>query len=83
MGWKKYEIIDIRVGFIVFNLQLFPGHFYFMRGHSLAELTEDDSAAEIMVHKYVRTYMYYLKKNQSTPRPSKHPSVMGKKCQNV
>ena len=25
----------------------------------------------------------YLKKNQSTPRPSEHPPVMGGKCQNV
>ena len=25
----------------------------------------------------------YLKKNQNAPRPSKHPPVMGKKCQNV
>ena len=25
----------------------------------------------------------YLKKNQTTPRPSEHPPVMGKKCQNV
>ena len=24
-----------------------------------------------------------LKKNQNTPRPSEHPPVMGKKCQNV
>ena len=31
--------------------QVFPGHFYFMRGHSLVELTEyDDSAADTMVH---------------------------------
>ena len=33
-------------------------HFYFMRGHSLAELTEhDDSAANIIVHS-MYTYMY-------------------------
>ena len=31
--------------------QVFPWHFYFMRGHSLVELTErDDSAADIIVH---------------------------------
>ena len=29
----------------------FPWHFYFMRGHSLVELTNhDSSAADIMVH---------------------------------
>ena len=28
-----------------------PWHFYFMRGHSLVELTEhDDSAADIILH---------------------------------
>ena len=32
------------------GIQVFPCHFYFMRGHSLVELTEhDDSAADIMV----------------------------------
>ena len=31
--------------------QVFPRHFYFMRGHSLVELTElDDSAADIILH---------------------------------
>ena len=25
----------------------------------------------------------YLKKNQNAPRPSEHPPVRGKKCQNV
>ena len=31
--------------------QVFPWHFYFMREHSLVELTEhDDSAANIIVH---------------------------------
>ena len=31
--------------------QVFPGHFYFMCGHSLVELTEhDDSAADIILH---------------------------------
>ena len=25
----------------------------------------------------------FLKKNQNAPRPSEHPPVMGKKCQNV
>ena len=31
--------------------QVFPWYFYFMRGHSLVELTEhDDNAADIMVH---------------------------------
>ena len=31
--------------------QVFPWHFYFMREHSMVELTEhDDSAANIIVH---------------------------------
>ena len=31
--------------------QVFPWHFYFMRGHSLVGMTEhDDSAADIIVH---------------------------------
>ena len=31
--------------------QVFPWHFYFMRGHSLVELTEhEDSAADIILH---------------------------------
>ena len=31
--------------------QVFPWHFYFMRGHSLVELTEhDDGAADIILH---------------------------------
>ena len=31
--------------------QVFPWHFYFMRGHSLVELTEhDDNAAHILLH---------------------------------
>ena len=31
--------------------QVFPWHFYFMREHSLVELTEhDDSAADIILH---------------------------------
>ena len=31
--------------------QIFPWHFYFMRGHSLVELTEhDDNAADIILH---------------------------------
>ena len=37
--------------------QVFPWHFYFMREHSLVELTEhDDSAANIIVHS-MYTYM--------------------------
>ena len=35
--------------------QVFPWHFYFMRGHSLVELTEhDDSAADIILHSMYR-----------------------------
>ena len=38
--------------------QVFPWHFYFMREHSLVNLTElDDSAANIIVHS-MYTYMY-------------------------
>ena len=38
--------------------QVFPGHFYFMWGYSLVELTEhDNSAADIMVHSM---YIYVL-----------------------
>ena len=38
--------------------QVFPWHFYFMREHSLVELTEhDDSAANIIVRS-MYTYMY-------------------------
>ena len=36
--------------------QVFPSHFYFMREHSLVELTEhDDSAANTIVH---NVYIY-------------------------
>ena len=46
---KKDEILDYGRDSLYF--QVFPWHFYFMRGHSLVELTEhDDSAADIMVH---------------------------------
>ena len=41
--------------------QVFPWHFYFMRGHSLVELTEhDDSAANIILHSIVELYIYAL-----------------------
>ena len=31
--------------------QIFPWHFYFMRGHSLVRLSkDDDSAADIILH---------------------------------
>ena len=40
------------------HFQVFPWHFYFMRGHSLVELNEhDDSTADIIVHS-MYTYMY-------------------------
>ena len=45
---KKDEILEGRDSLYV---QVFPWHFYFMRGHSLVDLTEhDDSAAEIILH---------------------------------
>ena len=35
----------------VMGEKIFPWHFYFMRGHSLVELTEHDgSAADIILH---------------------------------
>ena len=38
--------------------QVLPGHFYFARGHSLVELTEQDSSAvDIMAH---GVYIYVL-----------------------
>ena len=42
--------------------QVFPWHFYFMRGHSLVDLTEhDNSAADIMVHSmYIPGTVYVL-----------------------
>ena len=32
---------------------------------------------------WARCKMVFLKKNQNAPRPSEHPLVKGKKCQNV
>ena len=53
---KKDEILA--KGGIHCISQVFPWHFYFMREHSLVELTEhDDSAANIIVHS-MYTYMY-------------------------
>ena len=38
--------------------QVFPWHFYFIRGHSLVELTEhDDSAADTIGHS-MKSYTY-------------------------
>ena len=49
---KKNEVWDSTY------FQVLPGHFYFVRGHLLVELTEQDSsAADIMVHS---VYMYVL-----------------------
>ena len=45
---KKMKFWDL-LYFPVF--QVFPWHFYFMRGHSFVELAEhDDSAADIILH---------------------------------
>ena len=45
---KKDEILDQERDSLYFHV--FPWHFYFMRGHSLVELTEhDDSAADIIL----------------------------------
>ena len=49
---KKYEILDERRDSLYF--QVFPWYFYFMRGHSLVELTEhDDSAADIILFRAI------------------------------
>ena len=46
---QKNEILDEGRDSLYF--QVFSWHFYFMRGHSLVELTEhDDSAADIILH---------------------------------
>ena len=46
---KKDEILDL--GRDLSYFQVFPWHFYFMRGHSLVELKErDDNAADIILH---------------------------------
>ena len=46
--FKKDEILDEGRDSLYF--QVFPWHFYFMRGNSLVELTEhDDSAADIIL----------------------------------
>ena len=51
---KEDEILDLGRDSLYF--QVFPWHLYFMRGHSLVELTEhDNSDAVIMVH---NTYIY-------------------------
>ena len=34
-------------------------------------------------HDLIAIYYLYLKKNLNAPRPSEHPPVRGKKCQNV
>ena len=54
---KKDEILDNGRDSLCF--QVSPWHFHFMRGHSLVELMEhDNSAADIMVHTVVCTYMH-------------------------
>ena len=46
---KTNEIFD--EGWDSWYFQVFPWHFYFMRGHSLVELTEhENSAADIIIH---------------------------------
>ena len=48
-----YEILDQGRDKLYF--QVFPGHFYFMRWHSLVELTEHDNSAadNVMVYSIV------------------------------
>ena len=67
LDWDVSEGVPVRKrmkfwnkGGIHFISQVFPWHFYFMREHSLVELTErDDSAANIIVHSSIYTYMYW------------------------
>ena len=55
------DFVPIRTalkGGIPCTSQVFPWHFYFMREHSLVELTEhDDSTANIIVHS-MYTYVH-------------------------
>ena len=47
---KKMKFLT-KGGIHCISRSIFPWHFYFMRGHSLIELTEhDDSAADIILH---------------------------------
>ena len=43
------------------------------------------NATHLQAHDLLVTLVSYcyLKKNQNAPRPSEHPPVRGKKCQNV
>ena len=55
---RKKKMKFLTKGGIYCISQVFPWHFYFMREHSLVELTKhDDSAANIIVHS-MYTYMY-------------------------
>ena len=44
---KKNEFLDLGRDSLYF--QVFPGHFYFMRGHSLVELMEHDKKSMLLV----------------------------------
>ena len=59
---RKKKMKFLTKGGIHCTSQVFPWHFYFMREHSLVELTEhDDSAANIIVHSmYCTVYLYVL-----------------------
>ena len=48
-----------------------------------ALLRTSNNAALLSVYHVYYIGVCSLKKNQSTPRPSEHPPVMGGKCQNV
>ena len=56
---KKMKFLTYKGGIHCIS-QVFPWHFYFMRGHSLVELTEhDDNAADIILHSmWSYTYMH-------------------------
>ena len=47
-----------------------------------SENLENNFRQHVVLLEYLPT-RYCLKKNQNAPRPSEHPPVMGKKCQNV
>ena len=50
-------------------------------GFSLAVITV--LLIDVCPESTMRSACAFLKKNQNAPRPSEHPPVRGKKCQNV
>ena len=59
-----------------------------VESHSARELSLDFPPERVFFFYFLKNSIctrtvLCLKKNQTTPRPSEHPLVMGKKCQNV